>query len=99
MTSHAYLGQCCEHCGRVFYDAATAGRPRRYCSNACKQRAYRRAKDDARGRKLTEDARRFLEECDFRNVEECDFRNAASRPGGDHRVRVTKPIHQEGGAS
>ena len=67
MTNYAYLGTACDHCGRVFY-AKSTGRPRRYCGNACKQRAYRRAKEDERGRKTTEDARQWLEATAFRNV-------------------------------
>jgi hypothetical protein len=30
----------CRKCGRVF-EATSLGRPRRYCSNACRQAAYR----------------------------------------------------------
>lgn len=51
MTAYLGLGRCCEHCGRTYYPTGITGRPRRYCSNACKQAAYRRAKEEARGRR------------------------------------------------
>jgi len=31
----------CESCGKVFYFVRARGRYPKYCSNACKQRAYR----------------------------------------------------------
>lgn len=54
----SHLAQICEQCGRQYLPKDT-GRPQRYCSGACRQRAYR--------------VRRLLDrvECllgDFRNV-------------------------------
>ncbi|WP_035303616.1 hypothetical protein [Actinokineospora inagensis] len=43
----------CEYCGRPIV-AVTAGRPRRYCTAACRQRAYR-------SRALAADARERIE--------------------------------------
>lgn len=85
MPAYSHLGRCCDHCGKVYYNPQTKGRPKRYCSNACKQAAYRRAKDDERGRRMTEEARRSLE-----LSERLGFRNAASGPGDDRRFDVTK---------
>ena len=83
MTTH--LGHACDHCGRIYYTAAVTGRPRRYCSSACRQAAYRRAVDDARGRRITEDARRTL-------AQSAAFRNVADGPGdADRRFDVTEP--------
>lgn len=83
MTTH--LGHACDHCGRIYYTGTVTGRPRRYCSSACRQAAYRRATDDARGRRITEDARPTL-------AQSAAFRNVADGPGGgDRRFDVTKP--------
>lgn len=83
MTAYSHLGRTCEHCGRVFYGWQATGRPKKYCSNACKQRAYRRARDDKRGRRITEAARAMLDKQE-------QFRNVAGGPGGDRRFDVTK---------
>jgi len=83
MTTH--LGHACDHCGRIYYTGAVTGRPRRYCSSACRQAAYRRATEDERGRRITEEARRTL-------AQSAAFRNVIDGPGGaDRRFDVTKP--------
>ncbi|MCP2266977.1 TetR/AcrR family transcriptional regulator [Promicromonospora thailandica] len=38
----------CVECGRGLGPAAGTGRPRRYCSRACRSRAYRRRRDEGR---------------------------------------------------
>ena len=60
----AWTMTTCARCGAAIDQAAT-GRPRRFCSDACKQRAYRRARDDERGRRITETARRWLATAEF----------------------------------
>jgi hypothetical protein len=37
----------CEHCGRAFSQPDDPGRKRRFCTDACKQAAYRRRKRQA----------------------------------------------------
>lgn len=43
MTAVAATGTACEECGRSF-QAASTGRPRRYCGQTCRKRASRRPK-------------------------------------------------------
>jgi hypothetical protein len=88
MTTYTHLGHACDHCGRIYYTGTVTGRPRRYCSSACRQAAYRRAVDDERGRRITEEARRTL-------AQSAAFRNVADGPGGpDRRFDVTKPTER-----
>jgi len=45
--AYGYLYSVCDHCGKQYTDN-THGRPSLYCSAKCKQRAYRRRKDNAK---------------------------------------------------
>jgi hypothetical protein len=72
----------CEHCGREFSQPDDPGRKRRFCSDACKQAAYRARKrhaDQARRRAEEETARRAREER-RRREEQARQRQRAHRP-------------------
>jgi hypothetical protein len=71
----------CEHCGREFSQPDDPGRKRRFCSDACKQAAYRRRKrqaEQARWRAEEEATRRAREE--RRRREEQAHQRRAHRP-------------------
>jgi Protein of unknown function (DUF2786) len=72
----------CEHCGRAFSQPDDPGRKRRFCTDACKQAAYRARKrhaDQARRRAEEESARRAREERRRRD-EQARQRQRAYRP-------------------
>jgi hypothetical protein len=71
----------CEHCGRALSQPDDPGRKRRFCSDACKQAAYRARKrhaEQARRRAEEETARRTREE--RRRREEQARQRRAHRP-------------------
>lgn len=42
--TRAYKTKLCQQCGVDFYDHRTKGRAPKFCSDRCKQKAYREAK-------------------------------------------------------
>ena len=72
----------CEHCGRAFSQPDDPGRKRRFCTDACKQAAYRARKrhaEHARRRAEEEAARRAREEWRRRD-EQARQRQRTHRP-------------------
>ena len=57
--AYGYKYSVCDHCSKQYEDNSF-GRPSRYCSSVCRQRAYRRRKDNERHEQIIDSAKKLL---------------------------------------